>query len=469
MAFNISYIYQSVDRFTPTARKIKRSVDGITKKLATSTKAIGKFGKSLIGVGRQITAFAVIGAGLAIREFASFETALLGVAKTANIALGPELDKFGDRFTELSLKIPVSAKELLNFGQSAAQLGVEGKENILGFAEVMAKLTKTTNIAGEEGAAQLARLIKITGGSTSEVSNFASVLVDLGNTTAATEGEILEFATRLGSSGALFGITGIQALGLAATLKAVGIRSEEGGSSIARGLGAINKTILGGGEKLAAMSKLTGIASKDLKEAFGKDAVGVLTKFAIGIDKFVKKGGDATQALAFFGLEGIRDLRTLGSLAKNTDLLNQKMAQSAVAFKENTALEKEFSIQSTSLANKTTLLGNRFKKMGKQLTIIFKPALESIIAVMSREIGFFSDLLTTQIALDAGEKARLQIEADITKMGLTQSAAVNKSSAGTINGKITVEALEGTAVKSIESKREGNNIDLGTNMLGAGA
>ena len=380
MAFNISYIYQAIDRFTAPARKIKKSVQRITLEMTKSKEAAKKLSASLATLGKRTLQVATVGIGFAIREFVKFETALLGVAKTANIKVGPELDKFGEEFVELSKRIPVSAKELLSFGQSAAQLGVRGKKNILGFAEVMAKLTRTTNIAGEEGASQLARLIKITGGSTAQVSNFASALVDLGNTTAATEGEILEFATRLASSGALFGITGVQALGLAATLKAVGIRSEEGGSSIGRGLGAINKAILGGGEKLVALSKLTGIASKDLKKAFGADAIGVLTKFSLGLDKFVTKGGDATQALAFFGLEGIRDLRTLGLLAKNTDLLTEKMKQSAKAFKENIALEKEFSIQTKSLGTKFILLANNFRNLGRKFVLFIKPAIEAVIA-----------------------------------------------------------------------------------------
>ena len=43
-----------------------------------------------------------------------------------------------------------------------------------------------------------------------------------------------------------------------------------------------------------------------------------------------------------------------------------------------------------------------------------------------------------------------------------------KQSSPILNGKITVEALQGTAIRGLQSTRKGNNIDLGTNMLGAG-
>ena len=265
----------------------------------------------------------------------------------------------------------------------------------------------------------------------------------------------------------MFGITGVQALGLAATLRSVGIRSEEGGSSIARGLGAINKAIIGGGEKLVALSKLTGIASKDMKKAFGADAIGVLTKFSLGLDKFIATGGDATQALSFFGLEGIRDLRTLGSLAKNTDLLTQKLAQSARAFKENTALEKEFAIQSTSLANKFTILLSRFQKVGKQLTTIFGPGIQVTIDLISDLTTKLSTLLQATISLRAGEKARSRIQADIFEME-TQLAVREIQSNIKLEGNININAPAGV-VKSVDAKVSGASAgNLGLNMAGAG-
>lgn len=468
MAFNISYVYHAIDKFTPIAGKIKRSVGNIKREFIKANFSAKKLGESLKNLTRKAAITATLVGGLAVRSFARFETALLGVAKTANIAVGPELDAFGNKFTELSLKIPVSAVELLNFGQAAAQLGVEGKKNILNFAQVMAKLTKTTNIMGEEGASQLARLIKVTGGNVAQVENYASALVALGNTSAATEAEILSFATRLGASGALFGITGIQALGLATTLKSVGIQAEEGGSSIARGLGAINKTILEGGSKLKDLSTLTGIAAKDLKAAFGKDAIGVLTKFSLGLDKFITKGGDATTALAHFGLEGIRDLRTIGSLAKNTDLLTEKLAQAGDAFKKNTALEKEFAVQSQSLSNDFKILTNNLSKMGKLITLNIKPVLDATIGNLVKGIQTINTILGDRLSLGKGEEVRQKIAMEIEKMSSKSLTTINqKSSSIELNGSIDINAPVGV-VGSVGSTVKGASGNLGVSMAGAG-
>ena len=399
MAFNISYIYQAIDKFSAVSNRINKSVERTQKKFRRLSQQMNKTRHSSKGLGNtlgdlKVKMIAVAAISFAaIKSYTGFEDALLGVAKTANIKVGPELDKFGDKFTALSLKIPISSQELLNLGKSAAQLGVQGKDNILLFAEVMGKLARTTNVAGEEGAAQMARLISITGASTDQVGNFASALVELGNTSAATEGEILHFATLLASRASVFGITGVQSLGLAAAMKSLGIQAELGGSSVGRGLGAINKAILGGAERLRAMSHLTGIAGENLKEAFGKNPVKVLQKFGAGLKRMEEKGADMTQMLAAFGLEGIRDLSVLGLLAKHTDLVTEKMNQSAKAYKENIALNKEFAVQMGSLSTKAKILWNHMKKLLINLVALLRPFLDLSIVILTGVIKAFNGFI----------------------------------------------------------------------------
>ena len=480
MAFNISYIYHAIDRFTPTANRIARSTDRIKNKMNSASLSARKLDLSLSKIQKITlagTGAAIVGATFA---YAKYETALLGVAKTSNIEVGPKLNAVGREFVKLSRKIPVSAIELLNFGQSAAQLGVTGTSNILKFSETIAKLTKTTNIAGEEGATNLARLISITKGNMREVENFASVLVDLGNTTAVTESEILSFSTRLAGSAALFGITGTQAMGLAAVLKSLGVMAEEGSSSVGRGLGAINKAILKGGTKLTVLSQLTGIAAKDMKKAFGADAISVLTKFAIGLDNATKKGIDASQALAFFGLEGIRDLKTMGLLAKNSQLVADKMDQASVAFAKNIALQKEFSIQSKSLANKWQMLKNTVFEtallFGSALAPILDGllwALNNIFDSINAVIKSFNKVATITLSpVVKAWRGTVNIGNEAVdfwkKKFLDQSTSNVNTMYGpqqpTLQGSILIEAAKGTNILQSQFSQKNSNISLGTNM-----
>lgn len=472
MAFNISYIYKAVDNFSSPLRRIKRNVQKLGIQLTGSAEAARKLGDKLSSIGKKAAIVATVGIALGVRHLARYETALLGVAKTANIDVGKSLDAMGSKFRKLSLQIPIGVVDLLNFGQSAAQMGVIGEENILNFAETMAKLTKTTNIMGEEGTSQLARLINVTQGNIAEVENYASTLVALGNTSAATEAEILEFATQLSGAGALFGITGTQAMGLATAMRTLGIQSEVGSSVLGRSLGVVNKAIRTGGREMQFISKMTQIAGKDLKDAFNKDAVDVVAKLGAGLERLESTGGDVVGALGFLGLEGIRDIRVLGSLAKNTDLVTQKMELAKKAFKENTALEKEFAIQSQSLSNKWVLFKNVIGETALIIGNALMPILKGTLTVMTSMVsginsalkgfGSFISLLASNPILNPIGVIKNTLFNNEPSKNINTNNNVN----ATLNGSIDINAPSGV-IKGASSKVSGMKGNLGMNMAGA--
>lgn len=359
-----------------------------TKKLREELSAVGNGIKSLgsaMTVGVTLPVLAAT--GFSIKAFADYETALVGVGKTTGLA-GSELKNFGDRIIDLTKTIPVSATELMTLGQTAAQLGVSGSDNILKFSSTLAKLSTASNIVGEEGASDLARLMTVTRSSMGDVDRFAAAIVALGNTSAATEAEILGFATRLGGATAVFNVSGVDALGMATAMKSLGIEAEAGSSSVQRAFGAINESISGGGKKFAALSQITGISADQLKKRFAEDSVGVFNEFVVGLNKISQAGGDVTQALDFFGMSGVRDIQVIGTLAKNSDLLAQKLKTSADGFRENTALENEFSAQLGTLNNQISLTQNEIFATAKDIGETFKPAILAALSAVKSFMGF---------------------------------------------------------------------------------
>ena len=371
-----------------------------TKKLREDLAAVGNGIKSVgsaMTVGLTLPVLAAT--GFSIKAFADYETALVGVGKTTGLT-GLELESFGDKITDMTKQIPVSAVELMGLSQTAAQLGVSGSDNILKFSGTLAKLATASDIVGEEGAADLARLMTVTRSSMGDVDRFAAAIVALGNTSAATESEILGFATRLGGATAVFNVSAVDALGMATAMRSVGIEAEAGSSSVQRGFGAINEAINSGGKKLAALSAITGIAAGDLKKKFAEDSVGVFKSFVEGMGAASKAGVDITQVLDTFGLTGVRDIQVLGTLAKNSDLLGQKLQTAAQGFKENVALENEFNAQLGTLNNQLALTQNEIFATAKEIGESFKPAILTALNLVKGFMGFLRNNPTlTKFAL----------------------------------------------------------------------
>lgn len=375
-------LQKAVDRSNQSFKNFQAST-------AAWTTAANRIGKPMQQVGKVLTAAVTLPAlaagAYSLKAFTDYESALVGVGKTADVE-GPALEALGKQFVDLSKRVPSTAVELLELAKISAQLGVK-RPDLLKFTETMSMLASATNIVGEEGATDLARFIKVTKGSIGDADRFGSAIVELGNKTGTTESEILSFATRLGATTALFNLTGDQVLGISATLRSLGLEAEASSSALQRTFGTINETISKGGQKMEVLSKLTGIAGGELKKQFKTNAVGVLRDFAAGLDRVQKNGGDVTQVLSYFGMEGVRDIQVLGTLSQQVAALDTNLGYSKNAFGANLALAEEFNRSLGTTANKTKMTWNQVSalaiELGKQLAPAFHWVLRQVSALAS--------------------------------------------------------------------------------------
>jgi len=360
-------------KFPKLTRDVKRAsrtfkiFSAQTKRLRQNFQKIGGGMKSF---GRNLTIFVtlpLIAAGAAgVKFFAEFQQGLRGIEKTTGLARS-EVAKLGKIFDQLSTEIPVTTKEMFELAQAGGQLGVKGTANIEKFTITMAKLGRASDVTGEAGAKSIARILKVTGDGIGKIDRFSSALVDLGNNAAAGEEEILQVALRVAGQIGRFDVASDKVLGISTALKALGKNAESSGSVVGRSFDAINQAIEGGGLKMEFLSRLTGIANKDLKKSFKEDATAVFQKFVVGLNKVDKAGGNQIKVLAALGLQGIRINDILLTLAKRPEVLAENLDRATKAFKENTALQKEFEVQTDSLGSEFKILANTFVSL---LTII---------------------------------------------------------------------------------------------------
>ena len=253
---------------------LKQRFQGLAVEITglNSVLELGK--KAMNGIGTAVNSV--------INPFIEFENALTGVKKTANLS-DEAGAAFGDRMQALSEQIPAASSELLNLAAAAGQLGVTGEENLANFAETMAKVGVATDLAGEEGAKALVRILNATGEPIDKVDEFASVIVKLGNSVAASESEIARMTTEIARSIGVFGASSAEAAGIGAAMKEVGIQAALGGSVVGKSMRVIESSIRNGGREFGILQKLTGMTGDQLKETFEKDATGAFTAFIEGL------------------------------------------------------------------------------------------------------------------------------------------------------------------------------------------
>jgi len=385
--------------------KIAADVDDLKKGLGKGEKGVDSFStKAKKNIKSLGAAFAVVFAGIAagvissINKFKDFETGLVSVAKTTDLS-GKDLDVFKARIIELSKEIPVSTDRLLEIGAAAGQLGIKGSNNLIPFIDTIAKLGASTNLVGEEAAIQIARIINITGESIQDVGKFGATLVDLGNNFATSEKEIVRLASEVAKSTINYKLSSTEVLGLSAAMSSLGIKAELGGSSVGRALRAIDFAISDTtGPAIKSLSELTGIAAKDLPEAFGDNAVAVFQKFVEGLGNIEGGGAAVASKMAEFNLKGEELLKTIPTLAERSELLGQSLKRAGVAAKEGSALNEEAAQAFDTTASKLQLAQNRLsdlqRELGEQLAPQIIESLNEITEVVIENRDSFAALAT---------------------------------------------------------------------------
>jgi TP901 family phage tail tape measure protein len=345
------------------------SLSGIAKKLGRGFKAL-------------LTPVSVLGASLAgafsaakiVEAAANYETALVGVVKTTGLA-GEELAKFEKDMSAFTRRFAIGKIELLELAQAAGQLGVETKE--LGkFTQIMAELGKASDVAGDEGAKAVARLLTVTKEGVGVADNLTNALVGLGNSAKASESEILEMSTRVAQATSVFGVSSADILGLSTALRETGQRAESAGSSVGRAMIAINAAIQAGGEEAAAMAKFMGTTVDQLSRDFADDAFETFLKF---LERLGEDGRAATETLKEFEIAGAHNTAVLLTLAQNMELVRGKVSQSTDEWAKNNARVNEAAIANETAASKFLILKNNIGEVAVQIGLKLLPAIKSIL------------------------------------------------------------------------------------------
>lgn len=369
---------RNIAEATAEMSKLRREYSLLAKEQAQANNWSLKNGKHFTEKGKETTesanrmlnfsrgwtvAGAAIGASLVgvTKAAVDYEAALAGVKKTTD-PTALQFAAFEQGFRNLANTIPVSAKELADMGAMAGQLGIHN-ESLLTFVETMAKLQTATNIVGEEGAAELAKFMNIMGTSQDKVSNLGSSLVDLGNNFATTEKDILNMALNLAGAGKQIGLSEGSVFGLATALSSVGIEAEKGGSAFSKIMiqmaTAVDEMDTSAGSKLREFAGVSHMTAEEFANVFKSNPAEAIAAFVEGLGRANEEGGTAIGILQEMHIKEVRLRDTLLRAGGAHKLFNDAVNRGNQAFRENTALQREFQTFSETTASKLALAKNR--------------------------------------------------------------------------------------------------------------
>ena len=375
-----------------------------------------KFTKMLssISAGLQVASVATF-AGLVLAMVGGtaaavkFENEFANVKKTMNDVKDPQVFKEIEKdLLNLAQQIPVMAGELAGIAAVGGQLGV-GAGDIAKFTEVVAKLGTATNMTAEQAATSMARFLNVTNESTDQIGKYAAVLVELGNSTAATEGEIIMLAQNFGATGTLAGLSTEEILAFSAAMRETGQQSQAGATALTKLFRGLSDAAKIGGKEMAVFAETAGMDVHQFRRLIETDIGEAATIFLGGINNMGASGQSTTAILDELGLGTERVSRAILSLANNEEGLADARARAIKQAVTQNALNDEaaqkFETAAMQIQQIKAALNAAAITLGQTFLPVFKVFLEFILGVVAALQGLaelFNEFPALFVALTVG-------------------------------------------------------------------
>lgn len=389
-----------LELFIEVSVKGNKALNGLAKveRRATETE------KSLAGVGSGAAALAtkfaavaggayglVRGLGFVVNSGAQIQEGMTGIAKTTGLA-GKELDHLRGAMSKLAADSSVNSTtaQLFELAQTAGTMGLTATKDILLFTETLAKLDGASGgkLGGERAGQLLTAILSASGEGIEDLDNLASAFVALGNEFRVNESQIAGVADRVFKSLARFDVSSSEVAGLSAAFAELQITPELAGSSIARVLGQLEKSLGTNGKSMRAFEKVTGKSRKELAAMFKRDTVKSFLAVAEGLKEVQLQGENVPTLLEDMGLSSIQIAQVMPLLGHDIDRVRQIINRANGAFADNTALTDEaaaagatWNAKMQAMQNSMLFLGDAIARSG------VLDALTSIVESMTKMVG----------------------------------------------------------------------------------
>jgi len=310
-----------LDTYSSKLHKNAEALNQYSMQLTIAGAAMAKLGHSV-----EKAVMSVGGSAM------DWEQSMANVAKTVN-GTDAEINQLEDSIRGLAKTMPLTHSELAEAAAMAGQLGVS-IEHIEDFTRVAGMLGTATSMSAAEAANGLSQLMNIMGVSFAEAEHYADVLVNLGNNSATTEGQILSMAQRIAGAGKIVGMTGDQVMAIAAGFLSVGVKAEAGGTAVTTVLTRIGLDLAAGGEEAQRWVDVTNGAFSsvaELQQAWATDSAGVFMSVIRGLHELGAAGENLFSVMDDMSVNGVRVYDVLMRGAGAADMIEDKFGFAANA------------------------------------------------------------------------------------------------------------------------------------------
>lgn len=278
-------------------------------------------GGASLGVGAAVAAAPVLAT---VKAYASFEDAMLGVARQVNGAktstgqLTPLYFEMADSIKRMATRIPMATTEIAALVEAGARMGIQGKKNLIAFAETTATTAAAFDLPVDQVGDNMGKLANLYKIPIPSISKLGDVINYLDDNTLAKGGDIIDVMQRMGGVADKLDFKKAAALGSSfLTLGAAPEVAASAANAMVRELSIAGMQ----GKRFQKGIKTLGLDAQKLQKSMTIDATGTIISVLEQI-KRLKPEQQMTVATQLFGKEFGDDA---AKLANNLDTYRQAL------------------------------------------------------------------------------------------------------------------------------------------------
>ncbi|BBP86013.1 hypothetical protein PHLH8_56550 [Pseudomonas sp. Pc102] len=372
-----------------------RRLERITQQNRRLAKARGQYDRAQQLAGNMAGAgagAAAAGAAMGVpvlaaaKSYISFEDAMLGVAKQVDGArddsgqLTSVYYEMGNAIKAMAERIPMATTEIAALVEGAARMGVQGKDNLLGFAKVAANAATAFELPADEIGENLARIAGLYKLPIANVDQLGDAINYLDDNAQSKGGDIIDVLQRTAGITASVGMSFKDAAALGSTFLSLGATAEVAATAT----NAMIRELAIAGQQPKRFQKglkALGLEADAIQAGMAKNSTKTLQSVLDAINKLPQSEQLTVTTQLFgkeFGDDAAKLAANMGEYRRQLELANSEAGKGS--------MQREADIRAESLSARLQMAQNRAFNLSATLGETLRPAIIRLIEGFNRII-----------------------------------------------------------------------------------
>lgn len=322
----------------------------------------------------------------AAKSYISFEDAMLGVAKQVDGArddsgqLTSVYYEMGNSIKAMAERIPMATTEIAALVEGAARMGVQGKDNLLGFAKVAANAATAFELPADQIGENLARIAGLYKLPIANVDQLGDAINYLDDNAQSKGGDIIDVLQRTAGITASVGMSFKDAAALGSTFLSLGATAEVAATAT----NAMIRELAIAGQQPKRFQKglkALGLEADVIQSGMAKNSTKTLQSVLDAINKLPKSQQLTVTTQLFgkeFGDDAAKLAANMGEYRRQLELANSEAGKGS--------MQREADIRAEALSARLQMAQNRAFNLSATLGETLRPAIIRLIEGFNRII-----------------------------------------------------------------------------------